>query len=173
MQINSSRVRYLSWVALLSCLFTLGCTPPDLTTQVSGDTEQESVSSPSKILYNGKILTVDTDFSIAEAIAISGKHILAVGGTDELLAMADENTELVDLQGRTVIPGFIDNHLHYLRGTHAAAYELRLHGVTSRQRALEMINARAEELGPGKWIFIIGGWRETQFADKPGGFTRE
>ena len=72
-----------------------------------------------------------------------------------------------------MIPGLIDNHIHYLRGTNFAAYELRIHGVTSRARVHELISERAEELGPGQWIFILGGWNEQQFADKPGGFTRE
>ena len=174
MKTLSILTRYLSWVAPLVLLAALGCVSPDMAPVSRGGADVAGTQSkPSQILYNGKILTVDDEFSIAEAIAISGEHIVAVGDTDELLSMADAKTKLLDLEGRTVIPGFIDNHLHYLRGTHAAAYELRLHGVTSRQRALEMISARAEELGPGKWIFIIGGWRETQFADKAGGFTRE
>jgi predicted amidohydrolase YtcJ len=59
-----------------------------------------------------------------------------------------------------MIPGLIDNHLHYLRGTNFAAYETRIHGVTSRAEVLSRITARAEELGPGKWVFILGGWHE-------------
>ena len=72
-----------------------------------------------------------------------------------------------------MIPGLIDNHIHYLRGTNFAAYETRIHGVTSRAEVMARITARAKELGPGKWVFILGGWHEQQFADKPGGFTRE
>ena len=62
--------------------------------------------------------------------------------------MADESTEQLDLEGRTVIPGFIDNHFHYLRGTNFAAYEMRIHGITSRRQVLDDISARAEALGP-------------------------
>ena len=127
--------------------------------------------TPDRILYNGEILTVDADFSTAGAIAISGDRILAVGETDDILALAGPDTEQSDLKGRTVIPGFIDNHIHYLRGTNFARYELRIHGVTSRQEVLDRIAAKGKELGPGKWIFIIGGWHEQQFADQPGGFT--
>ena len=127
--------------------------------------------TPDQVLYNGKILTVDENFSTASAIAISGDRILAVGDTADIRAMAGADTELTDLEGRTVIPGFIDNHLHYLRGTNFAKYELQIHGVTSRQEVLDRITAKGKELGPGKWIFIIGGWHEQQFADKPGGFT--
>ena len=129
--------------------------------------------APDQILFNGKVLTVDEDFSIASAIAIRGERIVAVGDDEEIRALAGADTEQTDLEGRTVIPGFIDNHIHYLRGTNFAAYELRIHGVTSREEVLSRITARAKELGPGKWIFILGAWNEQQFADKPGGFTGE
>jgi len=129
--------------------------------------------APDQILFNAQVLTVDEDFSIASAIAISGERILAVGSDQEILALANAQTEQTDLMGRTVIPGLIDNHLHYLRGTNFAAYEIPIHGVTSRQEVLDRISAKAEELGPGKWIFILGGWNEQQFADKAGGFTGE
>ena len=133
MKTLSILTRYLSWVAPLVLLAALGCVSPDMAPVSRGGADVAGTQSkPSQILYNGKILTVDDEFSIAEAIAISGEHIVAVGDTDDLLSMADAKTKLLDLEGRTVIPGFIDNHLHYLRGTHAAAYELRLHGVTSR-----------------------------------------
>ena len=129
--------------------------------------------APDRILYNGKIMTVDDEFSVASAIAIRGERIVAVGDTQGIRALAGADTEQTDLAGRTVIPGLIDNHLHYLRGTNFAAYETRIHGVTSRKEVLARITARAEELGPGKWVFILGGWHEQQFADMPGGFAQE
>ena len=132
-----------------------------------------SAQAPDRIFYDGKILTVDDDFSIASAIAIRGDRIVAVGETNAIRALADASTEETDLDGKTMVPGFIDNHIHYLRGTNFAAYETRIHGVTSRQEVLDRITARAEELGPGKWVFILGGWHEQQFEDKAGGFTRE
>ena len=128
---------------------------------------------PEQILYNGKILTVDANFSIAEAIAIGGERILAVGTNNEIRGLAGDITVQTDLEGKTVIPGLIDNHIHYLRGTNFAAYETRIHGITSRQEVLSRIRLRAKELDPGRWIFILGGWHEQQFSDKPGGFTRE
>ncbi len=129
--------------------------------------------APDRIFYNGEILTVDEEFSTASAIAIRGERILAVGDTDEIRDLAGDDTEQTDLEGHTMIPGIIDNHIHYLRGTNFAAYELRIHGVTSRAEVLDMITERAEELGPGQWVFILGGWNEQQFADKPGGFMRD
>ena len=136
-----------------------------------------AAQSPDRILYNGKILTVDEKFSTAQAIAIRGERIVAVGTDEAIRKLADSRTAQTDLKGRTVIPGLIDNHLHYLRGSNFMPYELRLEGVLSRKEALEKIAARAKALGPGsesgEWIFVLGGWHEQQFADKPGGFTQE
>ena len=129
--------------------------------------------APDRILYNGKVLTVDEAFSVVEAIAISGNKIAVIGTTEDLRALAGTETIEIDLDGRTVIPGLIDSHIHYLRGTNFAAYETRFHGVTSRKKALDVIAARARELEPGEWVFIIGGWNEQQFLDAPGGFSQE
>ncbi|MBI4447304.1 MAG: amidohydrolase family protein [Acidobacteria bacterium] len=65
------------------------------------------------ILYNGKVVTVDANFSLAEAIAIRGEKIIAVGKTDDVLRLSDETTQKIDLKGRTVIPGLIDTHNHF------------------------------------------------------------
>ncbi len=64
------------------------------------------------VLYNGKILTVDEQFTIVEAVAIRGDKVLAVGDSQRILAMAGPRTRRVDLQGQSVVPGFIDTHLH-------------------------------------------------------------
>ena len=120
----------------------------------------ETSSAPDRIFINGKILTVDDDFSIASALAVQGERIAAVGQTEEIASLAGPNTEIIDLEGKTMIPGLIDNHIHYLRGTNYADYELRIHGVTSRVEALRLISEKAEELGPDEWIFVIGAWHE-------------
>jgi predicted amidohydrolase YtcJ len=71
------------------------------------------VAYPETILFNGKILTVDDSFSIAEALAVRGDKILAVGANPEILPLAGPATTRVDLRGRTVVPGFIDTHAHW------------------------------------------------------------
>jgi len=125
------------------------------------------------VFINGKILTVDDEFSIVDAIAIKGDRIVAVGESSDILALAGSATKRIDLEGKTMIPGIIDNHIHYLRGTRFAAHETRIHGLDTRKAVLERIAERAREIEPGEWIFIIGGWNEGQFIDQPGGFTRE
>ena len=72
----------------------------------------EVIAYADTVFFNGKVLTVDEQFTIAQAIAIRDGKILAVGDTSRILGMAGPNTRRVDLQGRTVTPGFIDTHLH-------------------------------------------------------------
>ena len=125
------------------------------------------------ILSNGKIITVDDRFSIAQAVAIRGDRIVAVGSNQEIAQLAGPDTKKIDLRGKAVIPGLIDNHMHLLRGGTTWQYEVRLDGVASRKQALEMLAARAKAVGPGEWVYTLGGFAREQFADDPKPFTRE
>jgi len=125
------------------------------------------------ILSNGKIVTVDDRFTIAQAVAIKGNRIVAVGANQEMDRLAAPNGRRINLRGRTVIPGLIDNHNHLLRAGSTWPLELRFDGVGTRKKAIEMIRARAKQVGPGQWLFNIGGWATAQFADDSKPFTRE
>ncbi len=129
--------------------------------------------APDLVLSNGKIITVDERFSIAQAVAIKGDRIVAVGTNQEMARLAGTNTRRIDLRGRAVIPGLIDNHMHLLRAASTWTRELRFDGVDSRKQAIEMLRARAKTAGPGEWVYNIGGWAHQQFADDPRPFTRE
>jgi predicted amidohydrolase YtcJ len=124
------------------------------------------------ILFNGKIVTVDDRFTIAQAVAIRGDRIVAVGSNQEVARLAGGATRRIDLRGRTVIPGLIDNHMHLLRAGTTWHYEVRLDGVASRKEALERLRARAKAVAPGEWIYTLGGWTIEQFADDSRPFTR-
>jgi len=125
------------------------------------------------ILSNGKIITVDERFSIAQAVAIRGGRILATGPNQVIAALAGPRTRRIDLKGQAVIPGLIDNHMHLLRAATTWLRELRFDGVESRKQAVAMLRARAKAEGHGEWIYNIGGWAHQQFADDPKPFTRE
>jgi predicted amidohydrolase YtcJ len=125
------------------------------------------------ILTNGKIITVDDKFSIAQAVAIRGDRFVAVGTNQEITRLAGPNTRRIDLRGRAVVPGFIDNHAHFMEEGAYWQLENRLDGIESRKQALEQIRARAQARGPGQWIYTLGGWSPDQFADDPRPFTRE
>jgi len=71
-------------------------------------------SSPDIIIHNGEILTMEQSPSQVEALAIEGEHIIAVGDETDILAMAGLNTQFIDLEGRTLLPGFIDAHSHHI-----------------------------------------------------------
>ena len=124
------------------------------------------------ILSNGKIVTVDDRFTIAQAVAIKGNRIVAIGTNQEMDRLAAPNARRINLRGRTVIPGLIDNHNHLLRAGNTWQLELRWDGVYSRKKAIEMLRARAKQVGAGQWVFNIGGWATAQFADDPKPFTR-
>jgi len=125
------------------------------------------------ILSNGKIITVDERFTIAQAVAIRGDRIVAVGTNQEIARLAGADTRRIDLRGRAVTPGLIDNHMHLLRGGTTWQWEVRWDGVDSRKRALEMLRARATAVAPGEWVYNLGGWAIEQFADDKRPFTRE
>jgi predicted amidohydrolase YtcJ len=140
---------------------------------------------PDLILTNGKIVTVDDRFSIAEAVAIGDfdfqrtvldgeerGRITAVGTTKEIEALAGPKTRRIDLRGKTVIPGLIDNHMHLLRAATTWQREVRWDGVPSRRQALDLLLERVKASRPGEWIYTLGGWTLEQFADDPRPFTK-
>ena len=128
---------------------------------------------PEQILLGGKVLTVDAGFSIVEAVAVAGDKILAVGSNEEIAALAGPDTRVVELDGRTVIPGLIDNHSHMTSAARDWARTVVLEGALTRQEALDRIAAKAAVAVPGEWIFALRGWTPGQFLDRPGPFTRE
>lgn len=121
------------------------------------------------LLFNGKIITVDDRFSIVQALAIQDQRVVATGSSANMRKLAGANTRLIDLKGRTVIPGLIDNHSHWIRA--AEHDELRFDGVTSRERALQLLVARVRTARPGEWVTVLGGWSEEQFTDDARGFS--
>ena len=125
------------------------------------------------VLTGGKIITVDEKFSIAQAVAIRGARVMAVGTNQQINALAGPNTRRIDLRGRAVMPGFIDNHAHFQEEGAYWTLETRLDGILTRKQALEMIQARAKQRGPGQWVFTLGGWSPDQFTDDSKPFTRD
>ncbi|MEQ1774131.1 MAG: amidohydrolase family protein, partial [Burkholderiales bacterium] len=120
------------------------------------------------ILVNGKIVTVDDRFTIAQALAIKNQRVVATGSNADIRKLAGANTKVIDAKGRTVIPGLIDNHSHWIRA--AEHDELRFDGVTSRKQALAMLAERVRTARPGEWVSVLGGWSEEQFTDDARGF---
>ena len=105
------------------------------------------------VLHHGKVVTVDARFQIAEALAVRGQRIVAVGGNEEVLRLAGPQTRRIDLGGKTVLPGLIDSHLHL---NSSAMYEFD-HAVPQMETVADVlayVRLRAAALGPGPWIEV-------------------
>lgn len=133
----------------------------------------EAQEVPDQIYTNGKIITVDDYFSIQQAVAVKGERIIAVGNNDAIKALADTQTQRIDLAGKTMIPGLIDNHNHVVRATEYWPNDPRLDGVISREKALEILRNKSKQLPEGAWLMSLGGWQESQFIDNQADFTLE
>lgn len=135
--------------ALIFCLALFAC----------GDAEIDERTQVDAILHNGKVITIDADLSIASAVVINGTDIVAVGGEELLESYKSSNT--VDLEGKVLMPGFIDSHTH-LRGRPQRFIDL------TRTRSIEelrgQVSNKAAELGPGEWITGYG-WSEDVMAE--------
>lgn len=134
------------------------------------------------VLHHGKVLTVDNSFSIAEAVAVKGNKILAVGSNADIMKLSGPNSQVIDLKGRTVIPGLADTHRHsyaYAEGTYGGMFnEEQLHrfsidwkGVRSKDDVLNQIKQLMDKykFKPGQWIYFVN---ELQFFTRDGG-TKE
>ena len=115
---------------------------------------------------NGKILTVDSQFSTREAVAIRDGKITAVGSNSDVRKQAGPQTRVIDLQGRTVIPGFIDSHMHAIRAGQTFTTEVNWVGATSLAEALNRIHEASLAKKPGSWLIVAGGWNVAQFKEK-------
>jgi len=118
------------------------------------------------ILHNGAIATLDPARPTARAVAIAGGRFVAVGDDAEVLKLKAAGTKVVDLGGRTAIPGLNDSHLHLIRGGLNFNMELRWDGVPSLADALRMLKDQARRTPPPQWVRVVGGWNEFQFAER-------
>src|SRR6185436_16888808 len=92
------------------------------------------------ILVNGKVLTVDAQFSTRNALAVRGGRIVAVGTDADVRKLAGPATRAIDLQGRTVIPGLIDSHMHAIRAALSFATEVNWIGASSLAEAVNRVH---------------------------------
>jgi predicted amidohydrolase YtcJ len=149
-------VYLLFWLALTSC----GGAEVDFARSLA-------VPAPADlILRNGKIITVDREFSIKQAVAIRDGRFIAVGSDRDVRLFTGPSTRVIDLGGRTAIPGLIDSDIQAtLAGTNWDA-EIRWEKTRTLADGLGQISATAKARPPGSWIVVGGGWVPTQFAER-------
>ena len=115
------------------------------------------------ILINGKIVRYDT--APAEALAVRDGRIAAIGGSADIRALAGPATRTIDLDGRTVIPGLIDSHIHAIRAGLTYTTEVHWIGARSLAEAIDRVRTAAQTAPKGSWLVVAGGWTERQFAE--------
>jgi len=118
-----------------------------------------SALAPDMVLFNGKIVTVDEDFSIAQAIAIKDGLLVAVGTDQAVLALAGVETERMDLEGKTVLPGFNDSHLHlsWPVGEPPDPAIQQLGKARSIEEIVEVVRQKVAVTPPGELVWMPGG----------------
>ncbi|ASU37777.1 amidohydrolase [Herbaspirillum sp. meg3] len=125
-----------------------------------------AAATPDLILINGKFHTVDRQNPIASAVAISDGKFVEVGDAESVMRHQKADTKVIDLGGRTVVPGLNDSHLHLIRGGLNYNLELRWEGVPSVVDALRMLKTQADRTPHPQWVRVVGGWTEFQFAER-------
>src|SRR5712692_8444325 len=118
------------------------------------------------ILENGRIATQDERGTIASAVAIKDGRVLATGSRGDVAVHRGSGTCVVDLRGRSAIPGLNDSHIHPIRAGLGFNMELRWDGVPSLADALRMLRDQARRTPPPQWVRVVGGWSEFQFAER-------
>jgi predicted amidohydrolase YtcJ len=124
------------------------------------------MSSPDLILHRGSFTTLDRCNPTASAVAIKDGVFTAVGHANDVMKLAGPSTKIIDLKGRRVLPGLIDNHLHIIRGGLNFNMELRWDGVWSLADAMAMLRKQVAITPPPQWVRVVGGFTEHQFAEK-------
>jgi predicted amidohydrolase YtcJ len=118
------------------------------------------------ILHNARITTLDRANPTATAVAIQNGRFLKVGQDHEVMPLAAPDTKLIDLQGKPMLPGLIDNHLHIIRGGLNFNLELRWDGVRSLSDAMGMLKRQVDITPAPQWVRVVGGFTEHQFIEK-------
>ncbi len=117
------------------------------------------------LLVNGKIITLDEASSVHEALAVESGRIAATGSNEAMRKLAGPATHMIDLGGRTVIPGLIDSHIHAIRAGFRYATEVHWDGADDISAAMERLRAAAMQAKPGSWLIVAGGWTARQFRE--------
>ncbi len=119
------------------------------------------------ILHNGKVLTVDANDSVQQAVAISGNTIDVLGSDLDVMALAGPNTTLVNLQGHTLIPGIIDIHAHMDREG-LKRLNPSLEGTRSIADILAVVKEEVADKRAGEWVVTMPVGDPPNYADVPG-----
>jgi predicted amidohydrolase YtcJ len=125
------------------------------------------MTHPDTVLYRGRIYTVDARDTVVEAVAIQNGQIVAVGSSQDVLALAGPGTRRLDLEGRAVVPGFVDGHPH-MDGVGIRFLKPSFDGVRSIEEVLDVVRREVGQRKPGEWIICNPVANEPEFFAFPG-----
>ena len=152
----TNRTRQGSAAVLSTVLMALlGCI------SVGDSPEGDQASPPEAIYVNGRIITVDEAFTIAQAMAVSKGRFTAVGTDAEIRSLAEPSTQVVDLRGQTVVPGFGDSHIHNAGGGPGVALSF----ARTIDEVLAAVSARVKTTGPEGVVISNSDWHESQLEE--------
>ena len=124
------------------------------------------VCAADRLFVNGSFITLESSLPRASAMLVREGRIAAIGESVALRAAASAQTVVIDLQGRTVIPGLVDSHIHAIRAGLSYATEVHWTGAATIPEALQRLRNAAGALPSGGWLIVAGGWTELQFAER-------
>lgn len=123
------------------------------------------------VLLDGRISTLSRDTTVpseVSALAVRGGRIIAVGSDDDVAVHIGPQTRVVRLDGRRVVPGLVDSHVHFIRAGRTWNNEVRWEDCSSLTEALAAVAQRVQTVTDGEWIRVIGGWADAQLAEGRG-----
>ena len=152
-----SRVSSAAFLGALALLFVVTRSPQA--------TQPPPLVAADLLLTNARIVTVDDELPAAEAVAVRGDRIMALGGSAELQRYAGTATRVIDLHGQLVIPGFVESHGHF-SGLGEARLQLNLTDTTSWAEIVARVASAATDAKPGEWI-VGRGWHQDKWTTRP------
>ncbi|MBS0339107.1 MAG: amidohydrolase [Proteobacteria bacterium] len=159
---DSRRRRILGAVG--ATLAASGLVPSQCWSQTSMTTND--AQAPELILHNGRFTTLDRANPQADAVAVREGRFTHVGRSQDIMHLAGRHTRVIDLHGRSALPGLFDTHLHVIRGGLNYNMELRWDGVRSLADAMAMLRKQVAITPAPQWVRVVGGFTEHQFAEK-------
>ena len=151
--------------ALAASTFALITAGLAFTVRTTADAQQAAAQPADLVITNGKVVTVETGVPDAQAVASRGGRIVAIGSAADMKAHIGPNTEVIDVKGQLVIPGFIEGHGHFT-GVGSAQLNLNLMNTTSWDQIVAMVAEKVKTAKPGEWIYGRG-WHQEKWTARP------
>ncbi len=130
----------------------------------------EKIEKADLVIHNGTIYTMEETSPTAEAVAVTGGKIVSVGSNNEIKKMIGKQTEVIDLQGKTMTPGFIESHGHFL-SLGKAKMRLGLNNIKNYDELVKLVEEAVKKAKPGEWI-LGRGWHQSKWEPRPDPMVR-